>query len=146
MGRRPDPSTLRQFAGALRPGAVLHLYQHVASKDKFHVLIAAMDDRSLGFIINSRPSAWAQKRPDVLRRQILMAHADHPFMSHDSHIACDDAILLPSREDLIDGLVNRAVDHVGHVALSLYPQIIAAAHGSSLIAPRDTDLIVSAFG
>jgi hypothetical protein len=146
MGRRPDPSTLRQFAAALRPGAVLHLYQHVASKNKFHVLISATDERSIAFIINSRPSAYIQKRPDLMNRQISMPHSSHRFMAHDSYIACHDTFLLPSREEIVDGLLNRSVDHVGHVELSLYPQIAAGAADSALIAPRDADLIVAAFG
>src|SRR6185437_2009190 len=127
MQRRSDPSRLRQFAGALRAGSILHMYQPVACKNKFHVLIASMDDRSLGFIINSRPSPMIQRQPDLLRRQVLMPKSAHPFMAHDSFIACHDTVLLPTRDELIQGLVDRTVDHVGYVATSLHGPIATAA-------------------
>lgn len=50
------------------------------------------------------------------------------------------------RGDLIDGLLNRGIDHVGHIDMALYRQMANAAAGSALIAQRDAELIVSAFG
>jgi hypothetical protein len=144
--QRLDPSTLRQFAPALRSGAVLHLFQPIAGKAKYHVLIASADERSLGFIINSRPSPFIMRNLDLQRRQVLMGHATHPFMHHDSFIACHDTVSLPPRERLVDGMLKGQVDHVGAVARELHAQIAAAARGSPLIATREAALIVAAFG
>jgi hypothetical protein len=144
--RRCDPSELRQFAAALRPGAVLHLYQSVAGKDKFHVLVAASDHRSIGFLVNTRPSQFVARQPELMHRQVPMPQKAHRFMHHDSFIACHDIVALPTRGDLIDGLLNRGIDHVGHIDMALYRQMANAAAGSALIAQRDAELIVSAFG
>jgi hypothetical protein len=146
MGRRCDPSELRQFAAALRPGAVLHLYSHLAGKPKYHALISAADERSLAFIINTRPSQLIERQPDLLRRQVLMQLSAHPFMGHDSYIACHDTVALPTRSELIDGLLQRAIDHVGRLDAGVYAHIAAAAQRSALIAERDSALITAAFG
>lgn len=74
-----------------------------------------------------------------LSRSLLVMH-------HDSHIACHDAVVLPVRADLIDGLLNRAVDHVGNVDAGLHRLTAAGAAGSDLIAQRDAELIARAFG
>lgn len=145
MVPRPDPAALRQQLAALRPGVVLHLYQSVAGKDKFHVLIAAAADRSLGFLINTHPSPFIERQADRLRRQLLMSKALHPFMHHDSYIACDDPVPLPLSNDLAVGLCAGRIQRVGVVHVSLHKLIGAAADGSGLIAPRDAELIARAF-
>jgi len=124
---------------------VLHLHQPLAGKQKFHVLIAAAPERSLGFIINSRPSPFIQRRPELLCRQVAMLSAVHPFMQHDSVIACHEAVRLPPRDELIDRLIEGSAEHIGHVHQTLFGLIAQAAAGSSTIAERDATLIVRAF-
>jgi hypothetical protein len=145
MGPRSDPATFRQFAAALRPGSILHLYQAIVGKPKFHVLIAASAERSLGFVINTRPSPFIQRRPELMRRQVPMPLATHPFMHHDSFIACDDTVKLPTRDELIAGLCDRNINQVGNVHQTLFGSIALAAAGSATIAGRDADLISGAF-
>jgi hypothetical protein len=145
MGSRPDPALLRQFAAALRPGAVLHLYQPLTGKHKFHAVITVAHDRSLGFIINSQPSPFIKSRPDLLRRQVAMLLTAHPFMKRDSVIACHDTVKMPTLDELIDRLIDRSAEHVGYVDRSLFGSIALAAAGSPTIAARDADLIARAF-
>jgi hypothetical protein len=146
MGSSIDPASLRQFAPALRAGSVLHLYDPVAGKPKYHVVIVVSAERSLGFIINSRPSPFIQRQPELLRRQVPMLLQEHPFMRHDSVIACHDTVKLPTRDVLIEGLLHGVVDHLGRIHQTLFGQIAAAAAGSALIAERDSALIVQSFG
>jgi hypothetical protein len=145
MPPRPDQAALRQQMMSLRAGVVLHLYQPLAGKEKFHVLIAALGDRSLGFLINSRPSPFIERQADRLRRHLLMPKALHAFLEHDSYIACDDPVKLPCAKDLAEGLCMDRIQRVGVVHGSLHSSIRAAAEGSILIATRDAELIARAF-
>jgi hypothetical protein len=145
MPPRPDQAALRQQMMSLRAGVVLHLYQPLAGKEKFHVLIAALGDRSLGFLINSRPSPFIERQADRLRRQLLMSKDLHPFLQHDSYVACDDTVKLPCARDLAEGLCVDRIQRVGIIHVSLHGPIRAAAEGSRLIATRDAELIARAF-
>jgi hypothetical protein len=145
MPPRPDQAALRQHMMSLRAGAVLHLYQPLAGKEKFHVLIAALGDRSLGFLINTRPSPFIERQADRLRRHLLMPKALHGFLEHDSYIACDDTVKLPCARDLAEGLCTDRIQRVGIVHASLHSQIRVAAEGSDTIATRDAELIARAF-
>lgn len=143
MTRRMDPATLRQYAGTLRAGLVLSLYQPIAQKTKYHVLIAASVDRSLAFIINSSPSPFIQRQPDLLRRQVVMTKADHPFMRHDSYIACHDTVRLDPMDTLASGIGNGTIKRLGFIQDAVWELICVASEGSRLISPRDQKLIAS---
>jgi len=145
MASRMDPARARQLAAALKPGAVLHLLQPLIGKHKFHVLIAASAERSLGFLINSRIGPFIQNRPDLLSRQVSLPVAANPFMHHDSIIACHDTVRLPPLGELIAGLADRSMSLVGYLHHDLLVIIAAAAAGSPLIAARDAELIATGF-
>jgi hypothetical protein len=140
-----DPAALRQYAGALRAGVVLRLHQPIAEKIKRHVLIAATGERSLAFIINSKPSPFIQRQPDLLRRQVLMTKADHSFMQHDSYIACHDIVRLDPIDRLAVGIANRTVERLGYIEQAVCELICVASEGSRLISPRDQKLIAAVF-
>ena len=142
---RPDPAQLRQFVAQLRPGTVLRLYQPIAEKVKRHVLIASGPDRSLAFIINTQPSPFIRAREELRQRQVLMRVADHPFMQHDSFIACHDTVRLPAAPELARLLYEREAQVLGALSTSLYALITRAVTGSSLIAERDMKVIMAAF-
>jgi hypothetical protein len=140
-----DPAALRQYAGTLRAGVVLRMHQPIAEKIKRHVLIAASGDRSLAFIINSNPSPFLQRQPYLLRRQVLMSKAEHPFMQHDSYIACHDTVRLDPIDALAAGLVGGSVRRLGFIRDDLWESICVASAGSRLISPRDQKLIAAVF-
>jgi hypothetical protein len=145
MPRRPDPAALRAHALTLRAGAVLRRYDHVAEKTKRLVLIAASAERSLAFFINTQPSPFICAQPELLRRQVQMPRSLHPFMQHDSHIACHDTVSIGTIGQLAAGLCDGSVERLGTVHESLHELIGIAAAGSKLIAQRDHELIVQAF-
>ncbi len=117
-----------------------------AGKTKLHILIAAAEDRSLAFFINTRPAPFVARDPDLAARQVFISKQLHPFLAHDSCIACEDAARLPSRRELASKIVDGDIKVLGHLHRSLYPQVMAATAGSPLIAERDAALIVVAFG
>jgi hypothetical protein len=146
MGSSVDPATLRQFAASLKPGSVLHLYSPVAGKSKFHVIINVSADRSVALLINSRPSPFIQRQQHLLCRQVPLPQATHPFLEHDSVIACHDTVALPAQDRLIDGFIRSIVTYIGHVQRGIFPAISRAAADSPLISGRDAPLIARAFG
>jgi hypothetical protein len=142
---RRDPAMLRQFAAPLLPGAVIHCFQPIANKLKFHVLISAKDERSIGFLINTQPSPFIQRRPERMQRHVPLLLQHHPFMDHDSFVACDETVKLPGRAELLDRLCNREIEYSGSTARDLFGPIALAAAGSPLISSRDAALIAAAF-
>jgi hypothetical protein len=145
MPRAPDPAALRAHALTLRAGVVLRRYDPVAEKTKRLVLIVATPERSLAFFINTQPSQFIRAQPDLLRRQVLMPQSLHPFMQHDSYIACHDTVSIGTIGQLAAGLSDRSVQRLGTVHESLHEMIGIATAGSKLIAQRDHELIERAF-
>jgi len=149
----PDPAALRQIAAQLQAGVVLNLYSPVAGKDKFHILIHAGSERSLAFIINTRPAPFVLKDPDRASRHIVIPKALHAFLDYDSHIACDEALGIacgPGRsigtmQHVINAVVTNEAKIIGSLDRSMFAAVAAAAAGSRLIAPRDAVLIAAAF-
>src|ERR1700674_2821178 len=148
-----DPAALRQVAAQLQVGVVLNLYLPIAGKDKIHILIHADNNRSLAFIINSRPAPFILRDPNRASRHILMPKTLHPYLDYDSHIACDEAVGIacgPSNrigtvQELIAAIIAKKVKVIGSLDRSMFPQVVAAANGSRLIAARDAAIIVNAF-
>jgi hypothetical protein len=145
MPRRPDPAALRAHALTLRAGVVLRRYDHVAEKTKRLVLIVANVERSLAFFINTQPSSFIRAQPELLRRQVLMPQSLHPFMHHDSYIACHDTVSVGTFAQLVAGLCDGSVERLGNIHGSLHELIGIAAAGSKLIAQRDHEQIEQAF-
>ena len=115
MPRRLDPAELRAHSLTLRAGVVLRRYDHVAEKTKRLVLIVANIERSLAFFINTRPSGFIRAQPELLRRQALMPQALHPFMHHDSHIACHDTVNTGTIAQLVTGLCDGSIERLGTI-------------------------------
>lgn len=145
MSARIDPAELRQVALRLKPGVILRMYQPIAEKVKRHILIAAAADRSLAFIINTRPSPFVAARPEWMMRQLIMPRAEHMFMQHDSYIACHDTVGLPAAAELARLVCTGEGEILGTLSQKLMGSIVSAAAGSSLIADRDMRLIVAGF-
>lgn len=148
-----DPAALRQVAAQLKAGAVLKLYSPIAENYKRQVLIYAGGDRSLAFLINTRLAPLIVNDPDRSCRHIMMSKALHPFMAHDSYIACDDTIgiacgpggVTGTVQHLIEAILIDQVKILGMLHSSLFPNVMAAASGSRLIADRDAAIIMTAF-
>ncbi len=146
MGGRLDPATLRQCAAKLVPGVVLRLHNERAKKQKWHVLICAMQDRSLAFLINTRVAPFIRRQPDRLARHVPIGKLEHPFLDYDSTVACDDAIVIENVRELAQGIAEGRVEVLGRIATSLQAAIVAASIGSRLIADRDAQLIAFSLG
>jgi hypothetical protein len=85
----------------------------------------------VAFLINTTPSPFIQRQPELLRRQVLMPKSTHPFMHHDSYIGCHDTVRLDPIGELAMGLCDGSVERLGNLDASLYALISVAATGSN---------------
>ena len=96
-----------RIEAALKPGCVIRLlvkFPHV-TKQKFLVLVADDDPVYLTFVVNSEINPFISNRPHLLQCQVLIDVANHKFLDHDSHIACNE-VLPMKREEVIKSLIE----------------------------------------
>jgi hypothetical protein len=80
----------QQISRQLKTGAVIKLIKRMddgALHEKRFVVVH-VDEYTVTCIINSNISAFLKNKPDMLRCQVAMHLASHPFMSHNSHVDC----------------------------------------------------------
>ena len=59
-------------------------------KDKY-IVIACIEPKILGFLINSRINPFITNRPYLLPCEVTIRTVTHPFLNHDSFVDCRDA-------------------------------------------------------
>jgi len=91
-------------------GDILHFYNHVACKPKYH-LLACLDPEPILLIINSEPSPFAQKNPKLLACHLEIKTADHSFLHHDSVVSCCEPCSGPEPGETID-LSGQLANHL----------------------------------
>src|SRR5437660_5950138 len=76
----------------LVPGSVILIDVRFpeGKKAKFLVLAALGADHDLFFIINSKIRDFIKIRPHLLKSQITIDKASHPFLDYDSTVACHE--------------------------------------------------------
>src|SRR5579864_2460408 len=101
-----DPATRRaSMDRQLVPGCVIYLeiaFPQI-TKPKYCVCVGS-DAEELVFIVNSDISKLVQSNRDLLRCQVHMDARSHPFLRHDSHIACHEVHRL-ARRDILNELM-----------------------------------------
>jgi hypothetical protein len=116
-----------QIQRRLKPGAVIKMRQTMddgAVHEKRFVVVA-LNENTVTFVINTAISAFLQSRPTLLKCQVAMPMADHPFMSHDSHIDCSRTRTYSTRE-VVRELVAQPDWVLGSISDMLRTDIVAA--------------------
>lgn len=131
--------------GSLKPGCVLRLEVRFpqVTKPKFLVLVANDDPDYLTFIINSEISNFIQNRPAMMQCQVAIDAESHPFLTHNSHIACHETLAL-KREDVIKELIADPSAIKGEVSDKIRAQIISAVKFTKGISNAVKQRILSA--
>ena len=130
---------------SLKPGCVLRLdvkFSHI-TKPKFLVLVSNDDPDYLTFIINSEISNFIQNRPAMLQCQVAIDAKTHPFLTHNSHVACHEAHVM-KREDVIKYLLADPSALKGSVSDETRAQIISAVKFTKNISNAVKQRILSA--
>jgi hypothetical protein len=129
----------------LKPGTVILLevtFPTGTTKEKFLVLVAS-DADDLYFVINSNPSRLITRNPDLLRCQVTIDAASHPFLNYDSHIDCTQLLRLP-RAKVLDDLVALPDRVKCTASANVLEQIAAAVKRAPTLSTREQTLIVEA--
>lgn len=140
-----DPAMRRaSMERQLVPGCVVYLevaFPQV-TKPKFLVYVGSDGDELL-FVINSEVSALVHRDADALRCQVRIDQASHPFLRHDSHVACQE-VLRFSRGDIVDELVKDTTRLKGEVSGDVREQIVAAVKAATMLDVRVQRVILAA--
>ena len=145
IGDRFPPEKRRAFVEQrLVPGCVIRIEVKFpeVTKPKYLVLVADDDPEIWTFIINSEINEYVTARPHLLKCQVKIAAADHAFILHDSHLACDKVLHL-HRADVIRELMANMAGIKGSVADDVRDQICAAVKFAKTLAPAEKERILS---
>ncbi|NHZ78026.1 hypothetical protein F2P44_01765 [Massilia sp. CCM 8695] len=123
----PADFRLKQIEQCLVPGAVLSLqvvFPEV-TKNKFLVLVASPDENCLHFVVNSETNPYIKARAHLNVCQVKLDAASHPFLDHDSQVACHEVLPIP-KNDIVAALMNDVSRYRGRISLAAKDDIVAA--------------------
>jgi len=129
----------------LTPGTIVLLQvtfpQTRETKEKF-LVYAGSDGDHCYFVVNSKIHRLIEKNPDLLRCQVVIDAANHPFLKHDSHVACHEALRLPA-EDVYAALCDDLSRIKGTISAAVRDQIISAVKHAVTIETATQNLIIT---
>jgi hypothetical protein len=125
-----------RIEAALKPGCVIRLLVKFpqVTKQKYLVLVADDDSEINPFISN---------RHHLLQCQVFIDAANHNFLDHDSHIACNE-VLPMKREEVIKSLMALPTAIKGTVSSDVRNQIVAAVKFAKTIDKDKKNRIIAA--
>lgn len=134
----PPSFVAAQVRRQLTPGAVIKQRQvmddGVLHEKRFVVL--HVDEHTVTCVINSEVSAFLQARPALLKCQVAMPAAAHPFMRHDSHVDCSRARTYRT-SDVVRELVAEPGWVLGTITTDLRDEISAALKFSQTLSVEE---------
>lgn len=134
-----------RIEAALKPGCVIRLLVKFPqiTKHKFLILVADDDPEYLTFIVNSEINPFISNKPDLLQCQVAIDATNHPFLDHDSHIACHE-IRAMKREEVIKDLLGAPENIKGDISADVRNQIVAAVKFAKTIEKDKKSRIIAA--
>lgn len=134
-----------RIEAALKPGCVIRLQVKFpqVTKQKFLVLVADDDPEYLTFVVNFEINPFVSNRQHLLQCQVFIDVANHNFLDHDSHIACNE-VLPMKREEVIKSLMELPTAIKGTVSPDVRNQIVAAVKFAKTIDKDKKNRIIAA--
>lgn len=143
LGSRFPPEFLKlQIERLLKPGAVIKLYRRTDDgqvREKRYVVMHVGED-TVTCIINSEINAFLMARPALLKCQVPMPCATHPFMQRDSYIDCSRTRTFSSAE-VIQELMNKADWVLGSITAELRDDIVGAIKFAETLSVAEVSLL-----
>ena len=94
------------------------------------------------FILNTDISRFIEKRQHLLQCQVKIDAAGHPFLDHDSNVACDKVLHL-RREEVILEIMNDTDCIKGCMTEVVRDQIMAAVKFAKTLTPAEKARILA---
>lgn len=139
LGSAFPPGFLKsQIQRQLVPGAVIKL-RAVMDDGKLQekrFVVAHVDEHTVCCVINTAIGPFLQARPALLKCQVTMAVAAHPFMSHDSSVDCSRTRSFATAE-VIKELMGEPSWVLGQIAPDLRQEIIGALKFAPTLSPNE---------
>lgn len=128
----------------LVPGAVIRIPVRFPdqTKPKFLILVADDEPDVWSFIINSEINSFVLGKPHLLQCQVKVDSKSHPFLSYDSHAACEKVLRL-RRDEVIRDLLSDASGTSGHISQDVKEQICAAVKFAKTLSPDEKKRILA---
>ncbi|HEY5993955.1 MAG TPA: hypothetical protein VIU46_05055 [Gallionellaceae bacterium] len=148
FGAHLPPELLRpRIEAALKPGCIVRLEMHFSqkTKPKYLVLVADDDPDYLTFIVNTDINKFILARPALSQCQVTIDATSHPFLDHDSNVACHEVVPL-KREDVIRALMADPLEVKGEISDDVRAQILAAVKLAKTIDTEKKGKIIAALG
>lgn len=139
----PADAVREHVARQLVPGCVIRITVAFAqtTKPKFLVLVGDRDPDYLMFIVNSRMHPFVASRPHLAQCQVTIDAANHPFLDHDSQVACNEVLAL-KRTDVLRELAGDVSCIKGQVSQPVRDQILSAVKFAKTLSADEKDEII----
>lgn len=127
-----------QIQRQLKPGTVIKMRQTMDDGliHEKRFVIVVVNEFTVTFIINTAISAFLQFRPALLKCQVAMPVADHPFMSHDSHADCSRTRSYSTNEVVRD-LATQPDWVLGTISAEFRASMVAAIKFSPTLSAKE---------
>jgi hypothetical protein len=134
----PRGFVVSQLQRQLRPGTVIKMRQTMDDGliHEKRFVIAAINELTITFIINTAINPFLKARPALLKCQVNMPVADHSFMSHDSSVDCSRTRSYATNE-VIQDLVEQPDWILGSISTELRASIVAAIKFSPTLSAKE---------
>lgn len=128
----------------LKPGTVVQLVLAFPEgpRTKFLVVVH-VDDQCCTLIVNSRVHPFIASHPELNVCQVRVDVARHPFLRHESHIACHDVKRLPTPAVIRD-LIADEQRIKGELHRDVIDEVIAAIKRAPTLSPAEQNLFCGA--
>lgn len=116
-------------------GDVFHLYCQTCVTPKWKFFVVALVEPFLCFVINSKPTRFQQRRPDLLRCLAPISVTDEAYLTHDSFIACNELFSEHTLEELMAKVrdANDRSRRLGALSQSSRDQVARALVGNRFL-------------
>jgi len=106
-------------------------------------VVVRVEGKTATLVINSEISGFIRARAHMMKCQVQIDAAAHPFMDYDSHIDCSRAREYPT-DEIVDQLVRNANWVLGRISIDMGREVVAAIKASATISPAQaTELCAS---
>ena len=140
--RFPPDFRKAQIERQLRPGTVIKLYRRM-DDGQFHekrYVVMHVDEHTITCVINSAISKFVLTRPALLKCQVSMPCAAHPFMQHDSHVDCSRTHRFAT-VDVVSDLSSQTDWILGRITADMRDEIVGALKFSETLSAAEVEIL-----
>ena len=139
-----DDERRKSVARRLKPGAVIYIdvVFPQETKPKF-LVVAHVDHECTTFVVNSQVHPFVEAHQALSVCQVKMDSARHPFLRHDSHIACHQVLRLPTAK-VVAEIVADMSRLKGQLHADVLSEVVAAVKRAPTLSPTEQTRIADA--